>query len=599
MRLPASKTAALHRNVAHRAACLALYRRLLKHTQKTTTLTLPSKSTETFPPPPPPSQLSRSIKSIVTREFRKYGTRDTAIVKIRAALTLGYKVEKCLRLATAVPPDPIELARLSAFLNLYRQRREAPPLVRMQAANITVQPKPKPKPPKPINPNLSLLPFDLRFKPTIIGGNTIPFIRYTGTKQSPELSGILNKKIKQKVKRDDLLDQLKQDREYANAEDIFENELWNEAGREWRKENPDENPTVDGYWKTEVTRAQMRLQLKLWAHQVSVWERSGRCMDRIEDHKRRVKEFMAKLKAEKTIKKGKRENVEQLGDCGNEIEKSVEKVGVVGERDIGGLDSDVESFESTREPKVEGIEGQEQYSDSIDSQMEALNAQLRAAGLDPGPQPTASAKKNRAETKKRDPQPRPEPEPEPELNDMDAEMEALNAQLRAAGFNPTSRISKPRKSSHRNNFETQGYSRDDNFEPRDYNHRNNKFEPRDHGRKGNFRSRDYNSRGGRTETRQNSYSRSHYDNYDDRSPREPRPRYNNRDNNRVPRESKPRSNRQSSPKRQEDEHHGRQEDKKENRHSQRSDNGAMLAGKGVRSRRGLDIGKVFGSEEPK
>ncbi|KAF3079525.1 hypothetical protein TWF102_001597 [Orbilia oligospora] len=597
MRLPASKTAALHRNVAHRAACLALYRRLLKHTQKTTTLTLPSTSTETSPPPPPPSQLRRSIKSIVTREFRKYGTRDTAIVKIRAALTLGYKAEKCLRLATAVPPDPIELARLSAFLNLYRQRREAPPLVRMQAANITVQPKPKPKPPKPINPNLSLLPFDLRFKPTIIGGNTIPFIRYTGTKQSPELSGILNKKIKQKVKRDDLLDQLKQDREYANAEDIFENELWNEAGREWRKENPDENPTVDGYWKTEVTRAQMRLQLKLWAHQVSVWERSGRCMDRIEDHKRRVKEFMAKLKAEKMKKKGTSENFEQIGDSGSEIENSVGKVGVVGERDIGGLGSDVQTFESTREPRVEGIESQEQYSDSIDSQMEALNAQLKAAGIDPGPQPIASAKKPRAETKKWEPQPR--PEPEPELNDMDAEMEALNAQLRAAGFSPTSRIPKPRKSSHSNNFESRRYSRDDNFEPRDYNHRNNKFEPRDHSRKDNFRSRDHNSRGGRTDTRQNSYSRSHYDNYDDRSPREPRPRYNNRDNNRLPRESKPRSKRQPSPKRQEDEHHGRQEGQKENRHAQRSDNGAMLAGKGVRSRRGLDIGKVFGSEEPK
>ncbi|KAK6515492.1 hypothetical protein TWF506_007826 [Arthrobotrys conoides] len=599
MRLPASKTAALHRNVAHRAACLALYRRLLKHTQKTATLTLPSTPSETSPPPLPPSQLRKSIKSIITREFRKHGSRDTAVVKLRAALTLGYKAEKCLRLATAVPPDPIELARLSAFLTLHRQRRETPPLIRMQAANITVQPTPKPRPPKPINPNLLLLPFDLRFKPTIIGGNTIPFVRYTGTKQSPKLSGILNKKIKQKVKRDDLLEQLKLDREYANAEDVFEHEIWNEAGREWRKDNPDENPMVDGYWKTEVTQAQMAVQLKLWAHNVSVWERSGKCMERIEEHKRRVKEFMTNIKAERAKEKaklkGESEYVEQVRDPSGDIRNGVENAGVMSERDIGDLDSNLQDVKPIGEPRVEEID-EEGYSDSdsIDSQMEALNAQLEVAGLNPNPRPTEPTKKPRAGAKKQERQSR----PEPDSDDMDAQMEALNAQLQAAGFNPTSRISNPTKSSRSNN-EPRGYRRNDNFEPREYNSRSNKFESRDRGRKDNFKSRDYNNRNERTYNRQNSHSRPPDDNYDNRRPRESRPRYNNHENTKYHREPKPRPRRHHDPQHHEDEHRDKRGDRKENRHSQRSDNGAMLAGKGIRSRRGLDIGKVFGSEEPK
>lgn len=418
----------------------------------------------------------------------------------------------------------------------------------MQAANITVQPTPKPKAPKHINPNLLLLPFDLRFKPTIIGGNTIPFVRYTGTKQPPKLSGILNKKLKQKLKRDDLWEQLKWEKEYANAEDVFDNEIWNEAGREWRKENPDENPMMDGYWKTEVTKAQMELQVKLWAHQVSVWERSGRCMDRIEEHKRRVKEFMTNLKAERAKEKGRGE------DGAGKVVAAEEK------SDISDLN--VRTVESAREPKVE--ESEKEYPDSVDSQMDALNAQLEAAGLKPDP---------RVGT-------------EPDSDDVDAQMEALNAQLEAAGFNPTSRISKPRKSSRGNDFERRDYN---NFESRDYDRRSNNFEPRDP-----------NNRKRRTDTRQSSHSRLRYDNYDNKPPREPRSRHNDYDNKRSPRESKPRSKRQPSPKRHESEPHNRQKDRgeKENKRSQRPDNGAMLAGKGKRSRRGLDIGKVFGSEEP-
>ncbi|KAK6356412.1 hypothetical protein TWF718_000772 [Orbilia javanica] len=549
MQLPASKLAALHRNVAHRAACLALYRRLLKHTQKTTNLVLPvtptppsSSTSPPLPPPIPPSQLRQSIKSIITREFKKYGNRDTAVADLRAALTLGYKVEKCLRLSTAVPPDPLELARLSAFLTLHRQRHETPPLVRMQAANITVQPPPKPKAPKNINPNLQLLPFDLRFKPTIIGGNTIPFVRYTGTKQSPELSGILNKKLKQKLKRDDLLEQLKWTEGYASAEDVFENGIWNEAGREWRKENPDENPAVEGYWKTEVTRAQMELQVKMWAHQVTVWERSGECMERIEDHKRRVKEFMTNLKAEKARAKGK--DQDSVGKAETLERKS----------DIGG--PDVQPVKSMKESVVD--ESGQEYPDSMDSQMDALYAQMEAAGFKANSQAVGPTKGHRTGAKKQERRSRSGAGPD----DMDAQMEALNAQLQAAGFNPTSRISKPRKP-----------SRSDGFEPRDYKNRGNRFE-----------SKDYrNNHGWKMDTRQNSHSRPRHDT----------------NSTRPPRESKPQSKGQPSQKRHEgDEHADQKEGRKDNKSPQRHDSGAMLAGKGIRSRRGLDIGKVFGSDEP-
>ncbi|KAK6531378.1 hypothetical protein TWF281_008185 [Arthrobotrys megalospora] len=168
MRFPATTTAVLHRNVVHRAACLALYRRLLKRTQNAN-LTLPSPASQTTPPTPP-THLRQSLKSIITREFKKHTSRDIPLPRLRAALTLGYKAEKCLRLATAVPPDPLSLAQISAYLTLHRQRTSQTPLVRMQAANITVQPTPKPKVPKPINPNILLLPPDLRFKPTMIGG---------------------------------------------------------------------------------------------------------------------------------------------------------------------------------------------------------------------------------------------------------------------------------------------------------------------------------------------------------------------------------------------------------------------------------------------
>ncbi|KAK6495312.1 hypothetical protein TWF481_003337 [Arthrobotrys musiformis] len=456
MRFPASKQAALHQNVAHRAACLALYRRLLKHAKSTTT-TLPA---------------LQNLKPIITREFKKHNTRDIAVSTLRDALSFGYKAETSLRLA--ISGDKIEQTRLSAFLTL--TRTHTPPLTRMQAANITIQPTPKPKPPKAINPNLALLPFDLRFKPTIIGGNTIPFVRYTGTKQSPVLSGILNKKVLQKVKRDDAIEALKWDREYANNEDAFESEIWNEAGREWRLQNADQNPTAEGYWKTEVGKAQMELQVKLWANQVQTWERSGRCMDVIETHKRRVAEFMDNLKAERARAKGK------VVPAAKAVEAAL----------------DPQTVESTK-----------------------------------GPKPTARQKERLLELSPDD--------------DADAQMEALNEQLIAAGFNPTSRAPKPKPFKRGNNFES-----------------------RDHKPRGNSRRTD--------NTRQNSYSkpRSHHD---DKSKRDTKPR-----------------SKQPPPQSQEGENDGKR-DKKENRHSQRHDNGALVSGKGKRSRRGLDIGKVFGPDD--
>ncbi|KAK6363658.1 hypothetical protein TWF730_001079 [Orbilia blumenaviensis] len=532
MQFPASKSAVLHRNVAHRAACLALYRRLLKHAQNTT-------SSPLLTPPLTPPQLQQSLKSIITREFKNYRSR-TPLIQIRAALTFGQKAERCLRLATASSPDPIELARLSAFLNLHRQKRSnkddsKKPLVRLQAANITVQPSPKPKTTKPVPPNILQLPFDLRFKPTIIGGNTIPFVRYTGTKQSPELSGILNKKLKQKLKRDDLLESLRLEREYADAEDVFENEVWNQAGREWRKENPELSPANDGQYKTELVKAQMDLQLKMWAHQVSVWERSGECMDRIEDHKRRVKEFMDNLKAERMKEKGLVPKVEAVeGDKAKQAPERIRKSAV------DTLDSTQTSDSSAAEPRVETG-----AREAVDAQMDALNAQLEAAGLKPEPQTPEPKKTPRSESKKQE-------RGRPLLNfgSIDPQMDALNAQLEAAGFKPTSRTTKPPKHNNRNTPRNPQTSRQKSRQPSNNNNKTNDNKPnKPHQNLKEFRGT-------------------------------PRPK-------RLP-----------SPGRREDGRPSRQELRKENFIPEQHGDGAMLAGKGKRSRIGLDIAKVFGAEEP-
>ncbi|KAK6531377.1 hypothetical protein TWF281_008184 [Arthrobotrys megalospora] len=265
----------------------------------------------------------------------------------------------------------------------------------------------------------------------------------------------------------------------------------------------------------------MVLQVKLWAHQVAVWERSGQCMERIEEHKRRVREFMKKIKAEKG--KGK-ELVEEV-------------VATVGRK--------------------EGEAGMETRGQSeADTQMDALNAQLEAAGLESEPRTTEPTKKPKIERKEWK-----EQEARSDFDEDDMQMNALNAQLEAAGFKPEPRGAKSKKPSRSSNFETRDYNRGDR----------------------------------KVNTRAEYHPRSR-PNFEPRS----RPHFESRSKPNF--EPKPRPKRTPSPKLQPQPKHHKEEQRPNRREEPRErphDNGAMLAGKGKRSRSiGLDIARVFGSEEP-
>ncbi|KAF3905422.1 hypothetical protein ABW20_dc0100998 [Dactylellina cionopaga] len=232
-----------------------------------------------------PPNLRTTLISIITREFKKHTGRDIIVSKIRDALIFGSKAERCLRLALADPPEPTELARMTAFVNLYRKPGKAP-LRRLQTANITVQPTPKPRRPKqPVNPNILMLPHNLRYKATLVGGGTI---RYTGTKQSPVVSGILRKKIHKKLVREDQLEHLKSMEEAAVFEDLFEKQVRKNAGKEWREENPPDDLT----YRPLFTTAAQDVQAKMFRQVVATWHRAGKCLELIEAHQKRAKELI-------------------------------------------------------------------------------------------------------------------------------------------------------------------------------------------------------------------------------------------------------------------------------------------------------------------
>ncbi|EPS40713.1 hypothetical protein H072_5376 [Dactylellina haptotyla CBS 200.50] len=304
MRFPNTTTAVLHRNVGHREACLAIYRRLLAHTRNVAddlvsfSSSLPNGEAAEQSSPHNPPPLSRTLKSIITREFRKHNNVDPKVSSVRAALLLANKAERCLRLATANPPDPIEVARITAFINLYRQAGEAP-LRRMQAANITIQPAPKPKPTKQISPYIQKLPQELRHKPSLLGGNTIPHIRYTGTRQPASLSGMLNKMLKRKIKREERLEYLTDLRSMALAEDAFEDHLRVNADEKWRKEEQMDKSK----WSTVVIKTLNELRRRMFVTQVVAWQRSGENMKKMDEFRSRRGQLLKRMKSERAKEK--------------------------------------------------------------------------------------------------------------------------------------------------------------------------------------------------------------------------------------------------------------------------------------------------------
>ncbi|KAF3929216.1 hypothetical protein AA313_de0204105 [Arthrobotrys entomopaga] len=289
------------------AVSVALYRRLLKLAQNVTpdlAAPPPSQPYSGGNLPPSDDLLRETLKTIISREFRKFNDREHKSVTIRDALLLGQKAATCLHLATKSPPDPIEVARMTAFINLYDQPGQKP-LRRMQAAKITVQPTPKPKPKKPINKDLLELPINLRYKPTLMGGPLAPFVRYTGTTQSPKLHGVVRNILDTKVKRDARTDDISLLEYMGGVEDGFERQLVEHADPVWQELYRDEV----GGWKEEHTRALEEVQLRMFAAQYTAYERAGDHLKKIEEHKAKAKELMYEIKGRRMGLTGRRKKV--------------------------------------------------------------------------------------------------------------------------------------------------------------------------------------------------------------------------------------------------------------------------------------------------
>ncbi|KAK6544397.1 hypothetical protein TWF694_001093 [Orbilia ellipsospora] len=302
MRFQRATTGILHWNPAHRVACVALYRRLLKVAQNA--------SPDLAAPPPPgdrksgsttPNHLRETLKSIISHEFRKFSDREYKSVTIRDALEFGQKAVTCLLLATKTPPDPIEVARMTAFINLYDQPGQ-PSLRRMQSAKITVQPTPKPKPQKPINKNILELPINLRYKPTLMGGPLAPFIRYTGTAQSQKLHGVIRRILDTKIKRDARIDDMGLLEYMGKFEDDFERRLVAHGDPVWQELYRDEV----GGWKREHTLALQDVQLRMFAAQYTAWKRAGEKLKKIEEHREKVRDLMYEIKGRRMGLKSRR-----------------------------------------------------------------------------------------------------------------------------------------------------------------------------------------------------------------------------------------------------------------------------------------------------
>ncbi|KAF3939437.1 hypothetical protein ABW19_dt0202489 [Dactylella cylindrospora] len=301
MRFPASKTFILHRNVDHRAACLALYRRLLKHAQNvasggTNVPQLEENDEDT-------RRIRNTVKSIIVKEFKKYQKRDFKVSQIRDALKLGYKAEYTLRKVAGEKPDPVELARMTMFINLYKKPGPEP-LARMQMTNIDLQPLPKPRMPKQNKRDLSALPRELRHRPTLMAGNTVPFIRYSGTRQPESLTRTLNGKLKQKLRREDRLELIKCYLGYAEMEDQLEDSLRKDAPAEWKQENPPDGVT----WASGLKKATMEIEGQMFEQNVIAFHRTGELMKTIQSYDQRLKDKLREIKMEKKALKAESES---------------------------------------------------------------------------------------------------------------------------------------------------------------------------------------------------------------------------------------------------------------------------------------------------
>ncbi|KAK6335577.1 hypothetical protein TWF696_002346 [Orbilia brochopaga] len=293
------KTAVLSQNVAHRTACLALYRRLLKHSQNVTFAASESPApAEDSSADKTTTSLRRKLKTIITKEFRKFTGRDFKVSQVREVLLVGYVAEGTLRKATQQLPDPDAVARITTFLDRYQQERPVP-LRRMQATRITVQPTPKPKPAKPISPYLQDLPPKYRHKATLVAGNVMPFVRYTGTKQKISLTGLLHNRMLQRGKREERLEDLHLHLDYAIWEDEFDAQIRANATNAWRRRNPDDGMR----WATVPKEAKATLQGQIFEQAVAAYNRAGKCLEHIKEHEKERKRLLNEARQKKKTSK--------------------------------------------------------------------------------------------------------------------------------------------------------------------------------------------------------------------------------------------------------------------------------------------------------
>lgn len=186
------------------------------------------------------------------------------------------------------------------FLKL-RSEPGPQPLLRLQEVKMQPPPIPKPKVKKSA-PRLEL-PSKLRHRPTIISANGFPFIRYSGTKQSKALSGIINSKILQRIRREDKLEAVNRMVSHAEYEDCFEAELRQEAGPEWASTNPKDHVL----WKTCLKESALDIELRLIEQEVKAWERTNELGRVVEAYNKELEKVRSEAKEARAQAKKRRD----------------------------------------------------------------------------------------------------------------------------------------------------------------------------------------------------------------------------------------------------------------------------------------------------
>ncbi|KAL9120926.1 MAG: hypothetical protein Q9187_002516 [Circinaria calcarea] len=230
----------------HRAACISLYRALLRQGPK-----LHLDSRQLF-----------SFNHIVRENFSKH-VKICSPRDIRNALGLGYETLKAL-----VSSNGAQLSRLSCALTHFQELRSSntPSAAAPQTSAIVKKKVPhqliikaRPNTPSVLSrPFLSLS--GPRHVPKLVSANGIPFLRFKKP-QSPYLSRIIRDKVKQHSRRFDHLYDLEHQIVLAKDEDHWDKILDETCGLRRETENGDDVRFTS--WATVVQHARAIVSWKL------------------------------------------------------------------------------------------------------------------------------------------------------------------------------------------------------------------------------------------------------------------------------------------------------------------------------------------------